>query len=110
MALQTACASMFSGNTAYALTRWKNVLLGMLFFWFCRRYPEQAKALLVGGVRRALGADYPVDRDFSPTYNPWDQRVCLVPDGDLFESIKAHRASVVTDQIETFTETGIRLR
>jgi cation diffusion facilitator CzcD-associated flavoprotein CzcO len=99
-----------SGRAAYAVTRWKNVLLGMLFFWFCRHYPERAKALLVGGVKAALGPDYPVERDFSPAYDPWDQRVCLVPDGDLFESIKAGRASVVTDQIETFTESGIRLR
>ncbi len=81
----------------------------MLFFWFCRHYPARAKALLVGGVKAALPG-YPVERDFSPAYNPWDQRVCLVPDGDLFESIRTRRASVVTDQIESFTETGIRLR
>jgi monooxygenase len=95
---------------AYAITRWKNVLLGMMFFWFCRRYPQRAKALLVGSVRTALGPDYPVERDFTPAYNPWDQRVCLVPDGDLFDAIKARRASVVTDEIATFTETGLQLR
>lgn len=105
-----ALRKYLSGKAAYAVTRWKNVLLGMLFFWFCRHYPARAKALLVGGVKAALGPDYPVERDFSPSYNPWDQRVCLVPDGDLFESIKTQRASVVTDQIESFTETGIRLR
>ena len=98
-----------SAKFAYAVTRWKNVLLGMAFFWFCRRFPQRAKALMVDGVRRALGPDYPVDRDFVPSYNPWDQRVCLVPDGDLFESIRSGRASVVTDRIATFTETGLQL-
>jgi len=98
-----------SAKFAYAATRWKNVLLGMAFFWFCRRYPKRAKALMVGGVKKALGNDYPIERDFVPSYNPWDQRVCLVPDGDLFEAIRSRRASVVTDRIDTFTPTGIRL-
>jgi cation diffusion facilitator CzcD-associated flavoprotein CzcO len=94
---------------AYALTRWKNVLLGMLFFWYCRHYPDRAKAMIVRGVKNAL-PDYDVERHFTPRYNPWDQRMCLVPDGDLFEAIRAGRASVVTDEIETFTETGLALR
>ena len=57
-----------------------------------------------------LGADYDVEKHFTPRYNPWDQRMCLVPDGDLFTAIRKGRASVVTDQIETFTEKGIKLR
>jgi cation diffusion facilitator CzcD-associated flavoprotein CzcO len=81
----------------------------MLFFWLCRHYPERVKALIVGAARRALGPDYPVERDFSPAYNPWDQRMCLVPDGDLFDAVKAGRASVVTDRIDTFVPEGIRL-
>ncbi len=98
-----------SPRFAYGVTRWKNVLFGMLFFWFCRHYPERAKGLIVGGVKKALGDDYPVERDFTPTYGPWDQRMCLVPDGDLFTAIRSQRASVVTDRIETFTESGLRL-
>jgi monooxygenase len=97
-------------RAAYHITRCKNVLLGMLFFQLCRRRPESIKKLIMSGVRKALGPDYDVATHFTPRYNPWDQRLCLVPNGDLFEAIKAERVSVVTDQIETFTETGIKLR
>ena len=99
-----------SARFAYAATRWKNVLFGMAFYAFCRRYPERVKAFIVGAVRRTLGPDYPVERDFAPTYGPWDQRMCLVPDGDLFDAIKSGRASVVTDYIDAFVPDGIRLR
>src|SRR5262249_21006822 len=99
----------FSAKFAYTATRWKNVLFGMVFFWLCRRYPERVKALIVGAARRALGPSYPVERDFSPSYNPWDQRMCFVPDGVLFDAIKAGRASVVTDRIDAFAPEGIRL-
>ncbi len=95
---------------AYAITRWKNVALGMAFFELSRRAPKLVKKLNRMGVRRALGADYDIDTHFTPRYNPWDQRVCLVPNGDFFEAIKAGRASVVTDHIESFTEKGIKLR
>ena len=99
-----------SPRLAYTATRWKNVLFGMAFYGFCRRYPERVKSFIVGAVRRALGADYPVERDFAPTYGPWDQRMCLVPDGDLFDAIKTGRASVVTDHIDAFVPDGIKLR
>lgn len=95
---------------AYQLTRWKNVLLGMLFFQLCRRRPEFMKRLLAKGVLRELGPDYDVATHFTPRYNPWDQRLCLVPNGDLFEALKKGRASVVTDHIDTFTERGIQLK
>lgn len=95
---------------AYALTRWKNVLLGMLFYQLCKRRPGRAKALILEGVRRLLGPDYDVDRHFTPRYNPWDQRLCLVPDADLFKAIRRQRVTVVTDEIDTFTETGVRLK
>lgn len=95
---------------AYGLNRWKRVLLGMYIYRMCMRKPEKIKRLLLGGVRMALGPDYDVKKHFTPRYNPWEQRLCLVPDGDLFESIKSGRASVRTDQIETFTPTGIRLQ
>src|ERR1700680_3213496 len=94
----------------YAITRWKNVLLGMYFYRMARKKPEAVKAWIIDMVRKELGPDYDVRTHFTPRYNPWDQRLCLVPDGDLFEAIKAGRASVVTDQIETFTETGVKLR
>ena len=95
---------------AYSLTRWKQVLLGAFVFRLCRRKPEKAKRLLLSGVRQALGKDYDVARHFTPRYNPWEQRLCLLPDGDLFGAIRSGRASVVTDQIDTFTPSGIRLQ
>ncbi len=95
---------------AYALTRWKNVLLGMYFYQLCKRRPERAKEMILKGVRFLLGPDYDVGKHFTPRYNPWDQRLCLVPDADLFRAIRRKQVSVVTDEIETFTETGIRLK
>ena len=95
---------------AYGITRWKNVLLGMLFFNMSRRKPERVKRMILRGVREQLGPDFDVKTHFTPPYNPWDQRLCLVPNGDLFDSIKEGRASVVTDHIDTFTEKGILLK
>ena len=99
------------GNSiAYHLIRWRNVMFSMYFFQLARRQPERVKKLILGGVRMALGPDYDVATHFSPRYNPWDQRLCLVPDGDLFNSIRDKRASVVTSEIDRFTEKGIRLK
>ena len=109
-AIATWLRSKVSAKTAYGITRWKNVLLGMYFFKLARRKPERVKTLILGGVRQALGPDYDVATHFTPRYNPWDQRLCLVPNGDLFASIKNGQASVVTDQIETFTPRGLKLR
>ncbi|MEO6624056.1 MAG: NAD(P)/FAD-dependent oxidoreductase [Burkholderiaceae bacterium] len=95
---------------AYGINRWKRVLLGMYIYRMCKVKPEKIKRLLLGGVRQALRPDYDVKTHFTPRYNPWDQRLCLVPDGDMFESIRSGRASVVTDHIDSFTETGIRLK
>ena len=95
---------------AYGLVRWKNVLFGMVFYTLARKRPERVKQRIVGMVREQLGPDYDVGTHFTPRYNPWDQRLCLVPDADLFEAIKAKRASVVTDTIECFTETGLNLK
>jgi monooxygenase len=100
----------FPAKFAYGVTRWKNVLLGMLFYNLCRRSPERMKERILKLVREEIGTSCDVDRHFTPRYNPWDQRLCLVPNGDLFQVIKAGKASVVTDQIETFTETGVQLR
>ena len=97
-------------KAAYHLIRWRNVLLGMWFFQFARRRPEKVRKLILGGVRMALGPDFDVATHFNPRYNPWDQRLCLVPDGDLFNTIREKRASVVTNEIDRFTERGIRLK
>ncbi len=97
-------------DTAYAMTRWKNVLLGMAFYAYCRRLPAQAKKVIVGQVRRQVSHRADLTAHFTPSYKPWDQRLCLVPDGDLFEAIRTGGASVVTDHIDTFVENGIRLK
>ena len=94
---------------AYALTRWKNVLLGMAFYNYTRKFPNSARKFIVGKVREALGESYDVETHFNPSYNPWDQRLCLVPEGDLFKAIKRGDVDVVTDTIDTFTETGLKL-
>ena len=94
---------------AYSVLRWKNVLMTMLVFQLSRRRPEFIKRLIRRGVERQLPAGYDIDTHFKPTYNPWDQRMCLVPDGDLFAAISNGSASVVTDRIETFTERGLAL-
>jgi monooxygenase len=95
---------------AYAITRWKNVLRAQFFYWLSRRHPATMKKILRMRLREALGATFPIDPHFRPRYNPWDQRLCLVPDEDLFKSIKAGTASVATDEIETFTEKGVKLK
>jgi cation diffusion facilitator CzcD-associated flavoprotein CzcO len=96
-------------KAAYSVVRWKNVLITMAFFQLCRRRPERMRAFLRKGAQRRLPAGYDIDTHFNPAYKPWDQRMCLIPDGDLFEVLGSGRASVVTDRIETFTETGLRL-
>ena len=96
-------------KASYALLRWKNVLLTMLSFELSRRRPRAMKRLIRKGLEHRLPEGYDIDTHFKPRYNPWDQRLCLVPDGDLFEAIVDGRASIVTDRIETITETGIQL-
>ncbi|HSN29530.1 MAG TPA: NAD(P)/FAD-dependent oxidoreductase [Kofleriaceae bacterium] len=88
--------------------RWKNIGLAMAFYQWCRRYPERAKKWIVEQVRKQLPEGYDLTH-FTPRYKPWDQRLCFVPDSDLFNAIKEGRAEVVTDTIETFTERGVRL-
>jgi cation diffusion facilitator CzcD-associated flavoprotein CzcO len=96
-------------KAAYAILRWKNVLLTMLSYQLSKRKPELMKGLVRKGLQRELPPGYDIDTHFSPPYNPWDQRFCIVPEGDLFRAIRHGRASVVTGHIETFTEKGIRL-
>jgi len=101
---------IFPSNVAYSLTRWKNVLFQLFFFRMARKRPAKVKERLVGMVQAQLGPDYDVATHFTPTYNPWDQRLCLVPDADLFEALKQGRASVATDHIDRFTAAGIALK
>ncbi|MGW5083236.1 flavin-containing monooxygenase [Micromonospora echinospora] len=96
-------------KAAYTVARWKNVALGVANFQLSRRAPGVVKRFLRRAAKGRLPAGYDVDRHFSPRYDPWDQRLCVVPDGDLFSALRAGRASVVTDTIGTFTEHGIRL-
>jgi monooxygenase len=95
---------------AYTIVRWKNVLIAMFLFQRSRRKPEKIKNWILGLAKQSLGPDYDVARHFTPRYNPWDQRLCFIPDADLFRAIKSGKASVVTDEIETFTENGLRLK
>src|SRR5262249_32181090 len=95
---------------AYAITRWKNVALQQFLYQRTRTHPEQVKRRLLDMVRKELGPDYDVETHFTPKYNPWDQRLCLVPNNDLFAAIRSGMASVVTEHIDHFTETGIRLK
>jgi cyclohexanone monooxygenase len=94
---------------AYTLVRWKNVLVGRFYFSLARRRPAQVKRRLVAMAAAELGPQVDAARHFTPRYDPWDQRVCVAPDGDLFLAIRSGRASVVTDTIERFTASGLRL-
>lgn len=94
---------------AYGLVRWKNVLLGQYFYRYARRNPAKTRKRIVDMARCELGPDYDVATHFTPRYDPWDQRLCLVPDADLFAAIREGRADVVTDRIARFTETGLLL-
>jgi monooxygenase len=94
---------------AYSVVRWLNVIRQGIFFQLSRRAPGLIKRLIAKTVQRQLPDGVPLDPHFTPTYDPWDQRVCLVPDGDLFAALRKGTASVATDRIRTFTETGIEL-
>ncbi len=94
---------------ASRIARFKNILLGMYFYRIARREPDKFSAAIIAGAQAHLGPEYDVATHFTPKYKPWDQRLCLVPDGDLFQSIRNGEASIVTDKIERFTENGIKL-
>jgi len=94
---------------AYQAVRWKNVVMQALSYQFSRRRPSLTKAVIRRQVKRQLPEGFDVDTHFNPRYDPWDQRLCVCPDGDLFAALRRDRASIVTDQIRTFTETGLEL-
>jgi monooxygenase len=95
---------------AGGLNRWKNVLLGTYFYNFARKKPERTKKMIFGYISKFLGPEYDAAKHFTPRYNPWDQRVCLIPDSDLLVAIRAGKASIATDEVETFTEEGLQLK
>jgi cation diffusion facilitator CzcD-associated flavoprotein CzcO len=97
-------------RAAYAVTRWKNVLMGIGFFSMSRRMPGFTGRLLFRDVKRSLQHHVDIERHFAPRYKPWDQRLCLVPDSDLFRAVNSGRASIATDEIERFTSEGLKLR
>lgn len=105
-----ALKKIFSPKLTYFIIRWKNILWQNFAFNLARKYPEMIKTKLLDQVRELLGPDFDVEKHFTPTYNPWDQRICLVPDGDLFDSLKIGTSSVKTDLIERFTKEGILLQ
>ena len=98
------------GRTAYAITRWKNIKFQQFIYRRSRKAPDKVKKKLLKMARKELGPDYDIDKHFTPTYNPWDQRLCVVPNSDLFGAIRAGKASVITDEIDTFTEDGLLLK
>ncbi len=91
------------------LTRWLSITRQMFYFHIARAKPQETRANILQGIRQALGPDYDVERHFGPRYKPWDQRVCLVPDSDLFQAIKTGKVSVVTARIDRLVEAGVRL-
>ena len=108
-AIANRLRKILGDERGYAVTRRKNILQQGLIWSFCKRYPNAARKLIRWLNTKQLPEGFPVDEHFNPPYNPWDQRMCAVPDGDLFRSIRDGQASIVTDRIATFTETGLLL-
>jgi len=100
---------LLPAKLAYSITRWKNIAYQQWVYRQTQRHPERIKRKLLRLVRKELGKDYDVETHFTPTYKPWEQRLCLVPNSDLFAAIRSGKASVVTGKIETFTKRGIML-
>ena len=109
-AIADVLRKVLPGRAAYTLTRAKNIGLAIFFFNLARRFPGFVKKGVIKQIRETLGEDFPVEKHFSPAYNPWDQRFCLAPEGDFFEALKTDKADIVTDHIERFTKTGVQLK
>ena len=95
---------------AYGLIRWRNVLMTMYIYQQSRKSPQKVADFITTQAQKALGPDYDVKTHLTPRYNPWDQRMCLIPDGDMFASLKAGTSSIATDEIDHFTATGLKLK
>ena len=100
--------SLLPAKAAYAAARWKNIVRQAVFYAGAKKYPDAMKRLIGKGIRKELG-DEQLEKNFTPKYNPWEQRLCVVPDSDLFEAIRGGKASIVTGNIDTFITTGVRL-
>ena len=100
---------LLGDKRGYTLSRHLNIWRQIAIYGLSKRFPRTMRKLFMWGIRKQLPAGFDVDTHFNPTYDPWDQRLCVVPDGDLFEAISDGKASVVTDRIRNFTENGIRL-
>jgi cation diffusion facilitator CzcD-associated flavoprotein CzcO len=109
-AIYNALRRVLPAGWAYGLSRWKNIAYMMYVYRLAQRYPDFVKTGIIKMVRKQLGPDCDVATHFTPRYNPWEQRLCLVPDADFFQAIRGGRASVVTGEIERFTPRGIRLQ
>ncbi len=96
-------------KVAYGITRFRNTTMQQIVYGRSRTHPEQVRENILAMLRKELPEDYDIDKHFTPSYNPWDQRLCLVPNSDFFRAIKAGKVDVVTDTIRTWTETGIEL-
>ena len=107
--LSNAARRWLPAGVAYRFARGKNYLISLAFYEFAQRAPRRAARLIRAGVEKELDGTVELDPHFTPRYDPWDERLCLVPDGDLFDALRTGRASVVTDEIETFTRCGVRL-
>jgi monooxygenase len=108
--IANALRRLLPSRLAYRLTRLKNMALQLALYGSARAFPERTKKKLLKLIREQLGPEYDLATHFTPRYKPWDERLCIVPDNDFFAAIKAGRVSVATDHIETFTETGLKLR
>ena len=102
--------AVLGDKRGYAMARAKNIAQQRVLYELCQRFPKASRKVIRAINAKLLPKGFDVDKHFNPPYNPWDQRVCAVPDGDLFRSIRQGKASVVTDHIETFTEKGILLK
>jgi monooxygenase len=109
-AIANLARKLLPAKVAYWFARWKNVLRQMLFYWIARAHPKVMKGLIRAGLKKELGRDFDIRTHFRPPYQPWDQRLCLVPDADLFKALRGGRAEMVTDHIDTFTADGIKLK
>ena len=105
-----ALRRLLPARLADAAIRWKNIAFSIFIYDLARRKPDKLKRLIAHGQKRALGPDFEMAGHFTPSYQPWDQRLCLVPDGDLFRALRKGEASIVTDEIERFTDTGLVLK
>ena len=109
-ALANALRAILPNKLAYRVTRWKNIVVQQYFYNKTQEQPKKAKDVLLKRLRKNLGDGFDIETDFTPRYNPWEQRLCLVPDGDLFESLKSGDASVKTGHIDKFVAEGIKLK